>query len=83
MHVEPWVTGTLLRDRRPPSIDHRVKRVLGDLPSRLAETEAVSLEVLAASVGLSASRFLHLFTTSVGVPPAPVCPLAAPAIWRR
>ena len=27
--VEPWVTGTLLRDCRPPSLDHRDKRVLG------------------------------------------------------
>jgi transcriptional regulator GlxA family with amidase domain len=69
--VEPWVTGTLLSDRRPPSIDHRVKRVLRDLPNRLAEAEAVSLEAVAASVGLSPSRFLHLFTTSVGVPLRP------------
>ena len=75
--VEPWVTGTLLRDRRPPSIDHRVKRVLRDLPSRLAEAEAVSLDVLAESVGLSASRFLHLFTTSVGVPLRPY------VLWLR
>src|SRR5215471_950357 len=35
--VEPWVTKTLLCDRRQPSIDHRVKRVLRDLPDRLAE----------------------------------------------
>jgi hypothetical protein len=35
--MEPWMTGTLLSDRRPPSIDHRVKRVLRDLPNRLAE----------------------------------------------
>lgn len=66
--VEPWVTKTLLCERRPPSIDHRVKRVLRDLPNRLSEAEAVSLDAVAASVGLSASRFLHLFTTSVGVP---------------
>ena len=58
---KPWVTGTLLRD----------------LPSRLAEAEAVSLEVLATSVGLSASRFLHLFTTSVGVPLRPY------VLWLR
>jgi AraC-like DNA-binding protein len=69
--VEPWVIGTLLSDRRPPSIDHRVKRVLRDLPNRLAEAEAVSLDAVAASVGLSPSRFLHLFTTSVGVPLRP------------
>jgi hypothetical protein len=35
--MEPWMIGTLLSDRRPPSIDHRVKRVLRDLPNRLAE----------------------------------------------
>jgi hypothetical protein len=38
--VEPWVTHTLLRERRPPSIDHRVKRVLRALPGKLAEAEA-------------------------------------------
>jgi AraC-like DNA-binding protein len=75
--VEPWVTGTLLRDRRPSSIDHRVKRVLRTLPTRLAEAEAVSLEAVAASVGLSPSRFLHLFTTSVGVPLRPY------VLWLR
>jgi len=42
--VGPWVTGTLLRDRRLPEIDHRVKRVLRDLPGRLAETKSVSLD---------------------------------------
>lgn len=75
--VEPWVTNTLLCHRRLPSIDHRVKRVLRDLPNRLAEAQAVSLEAVAASVGLSPSRFLHLFTTSVGVPLRPY------VLWLR
>ena len=75
--VEPWVIGTLLADRRSPSIDHRVKRVLRDLPNRLAEAEAVSLDAVAASVRLSPSRFLHLFTTSVGVPLRPY------VLWLR
>jgi AraC-like DNA-binding protein len=75
--VEPWVTRTLLSDRRPPSIDYRVKRVLRDLPNRLAEAEAVSLDAVAASVRLSPSRFLHLFTTSVGVPLRPY------VLWLR
>jgi len=75
--VEPWVTKTLLCDRRPPSIDHRVKRVLRDLPNRLAEAKAVSLDAVAASVGLSPSRFLHLFTMSVGVPLRPY------VLWLR
>ena len=75
--VEPWVTGTLFRERRPPSIDRRVKRVLRDLPTRLAEAQTVSLDAVAASVGLSPSRFLHLFTTSVGVPLRPY------VLWLR
>jgi AraC-like DNA-binding protein len=75
--VEPWVTRTLSSHRRPPSIDHRVKRVLRDLPNRLAESEAVSLDAVAASVRLSPSRFLHLFTTSVGVPLRPY------VLWLR
>ena len=69
--VEPWVTLNLLRDRREASIDHRVRRVLRQLPQRLADADAVSLEAVAASVRLSPSRFLHLFTTSVGVPLRP------------
>jgi AraC-like DNA-binding protein len=75
--VEPWVTQTLLRERRPPSIDHRVKRVLRALPGKLAEAEPVSLGAVAASVRLSPSRFLHVFTTSVGVPLRPY------VLWLR
>ena len=75
--VEPWVTRTLLRDRRPPAIDYRVKRVLRALPDRLAEGEAVSLDAVAASVRLSPSRFMHLFTRSVGVPLRPY------VLWLR
>ena len=75
--VEPWVTETLLRDRHPPSLDYRVKRVLRALPGRLAEAERVSLDDVAASVGLSPSRFMHLFTTSVHVPLRPY------VLWLR
>jgi len=75
--VEPWVTRTLLCDRRPPPIDYRVKRVLRALPGRLAEEAAVSLDAVAASVGLSPSRFMHLFTRSVGVPLRPY------VLWLR
>ena len=49
----------------------RVKRVLQLLPTRLADADAVSLNLIAKSVGLSPSRFLHLFTTSVGIPLRP------------
>jgi AraC-like DNA-binding protein len=75
--VEPWVTETLLRDRRPAPLDHRIKRVLKILPSRLADAESVSLEAVAATVNLSPSRFMHLFTTSVGVPLRPY------VLWLR
>src|SRR5262249_3760864 len=59
------------------AIDHRVRRVLRDLPNRLAEEARVSLDAVAASVGLSPSRFLHLFTRSVGVPLRPY------VLWLR
>ena len=77
VRVEPWVTGNLLRDRRQAAIDHRVRRVLRQLPKRLADAEAVSLDAVALSVGLSPSRFLHLFTTSIGVPLRPY------VLWLR
>jgi AraC-like DNA-binding protein len=75
--VEPWVKKTLLRARRPPPLDPRVKRVLRSLPKRLADEDDVSLDSVAASVGLSPSRFLHIFTTSVGVPLRPY------VLWLR
>jgi AraC-like DNA-binding protein len=75
--VEAWVTQTLLSHRRQPPLDHRVKRVLDILPKRLAEAEAVSLDAVAESVGLSPTRFMHLFTTSVGVPLRPY------VLWLR
>ena len=71
------MTDTLLRDRRPPSLDYRVKRVLRALPNRLADADTVSLDAVAASVGLSPSRFMHLFTMSVGVPLRPY------VLWLR
>jgi AraC-like DNA-binding protein len=75
--VEPWVRQTLLRARRAPPLDPRVKRVLRSLPSRLAEEEDVSLDAVASDVGLSPSRFMHVFTTSVGVPLRPY------VLWLR
>ena len=81
--VEPWVTGTLLRDRRPPSIDHRVKRVLRES----AEPAGGSRGRLAGGarrkrrpVCIPISASLHDICRRS---PAPVCPLAAPAMWRR
>jgi AraC-like DNA-binding protein len=77
VRVEPWVRQTLLRVRRARLLDPRVTRVLRSLPSRLAEEKDVSLDAVAASVGLSPSRFLHVFTTSVGVPLRPY------VLWLR
>ena len=81
--VEPWVTGTLLRDLLPPSIDHRVKRVLRDLPeagggSRGRITGCARRERRSVCITISAP--LHDICRRS---PAPVCPLAAPATWRR
>jgi AraC-like DNA-binding protein len=75
--VEPWVTSTLLRDRRRTAVDHRVRRVLRALPTWLGDADTVSLDAIAARVGLSPSRFMHLFTTSVGVPLRPY------VLWLR
>jgi AraC-like DNA-binding protein len=54
----------------PPAstrIHPRVKRALGHLRSLSDQTDA-SLEKLAARVGLSPSRFMHVFTESIGIP---------------
>lgn len=52
------------RSRR--EIDPRVARVVASLSAGVAELRPV--ERMAAEVGLSASRFQHLFTREVGVP---------------
>jgi AraC-like DNA-binding protein len=69
--VEQWVTRYLLRRRRPVNIDARVMRVVEHLRQRVAGSGDVSLRSLAAVAGLSSSRFMHLFTESIGVPPRP------------
>jgi len=69
--VEPWVRGTLLRQPQPPRLDRRIRQVLRTLPGRLADADPVSLQSVATSVGLSPSRFMHLFTASVGIPLRP------------
>jgi AraC-like DNA-binding protein len=76
--VESWVTQSLLQGRVPPAIDRRIKRALKIVRENLTEPETpeapartLSLESLAETVGLSTSRFMHLFTTSVGIPLRP------------
>jgi len=65
--VESWVRTELLQDRHPAPIHPRVKRVLRFLRAELGNVDDHSLDRLAAVAGLSPSRFMHVFTESVGV----------------
>jgi AraC-like DNA-binding protein len=69
--VEPWIREELLSNRTPTRIHPRVKRVMRFLREELATTKTVSLSELAAVAGLSSSHFMHVFTSSVGVPLRP------------
>jgi AraC-like DNA-binding protein len=69
--VERWVKKELLNGQRPVKIHPRVKRVLKYLRERLGSAADVSLKSLAQVSGLSPSRFMHVFTESVGVPLRP------------
>jgi AraC-like DNA-binding protein len=66
--VEQWVRRDLLNGRRPVKIHPRVNRVLKHLRERLGRGSDFSLKTLAVISGLSPSRFMHVFTESVGVP---------------
>ena len=67
--VELWVRACLLRGRRSADVHPRVERVLAYVRQQVATTSDLSLKTLASVAGLSPSRFLHLFTAGVGVPP--------------
>ena len=69
--VERWVRNQLLRRRRAVRIHPGVSRVLGYLRESLAVADDLSLDRLAGISGLSQSRFMHVFTESVGVPVRP------------
>lgn len=69
--VEAWVRGELLRGTKVPKMHPRVKRVLRFVREQLGEPKALSLQNLAKIAGLSPSRFVHVFTESVGVPLRP------------
>jgi AraC-like DNA-binding protein len=69
--VEAWVRDELLKSRHPPVIHPGVHRVLGYLRDQIGSTETFTLRGLAEIAGLSASRFMHVFTASVGVPMRP------------
>src|SRR5262249_52961282 len=69
--VERWVRTQLLHRRRPVKIHPRVHRVLKYLRERPGRADDFSLKTLAGISGLSQSRFMHVFTESVGVPLRP------------
>lgn len=65
--VDRWARNELLRQRRAPRIHPGVRLVLRHLPEKLGTLDEVSLPKLAATAGLSESRFMHVFTKSTGV----------------
>ncbi|HEX7959491.1 MAG TPA: AraC family transcriptional regulator [Terriglobales bacterium] len=69
--VERWVRKELLNGERPVSIHPRVRRALKYLREHLSAADDLSLKALAQLSGLSSSRFMHVFTESVGVPLRP------------
>lgn len=69
--IEPWVRTSLLAGRWTPRLDPKVRRVLQVIGEDLATHRHMSLKRMAAIAGLSESRFMHVFTESVGVPIRP------------
>lgn len=69
--VERWVRKDLLSGRGTVKIHPRVRRVLKYLREKLGSGADISLKRLADVSGLSRSRLMHVFTTSVGVPVRP------------
>lgn len=71
MLVERWVRQDLLNGRRQATIHPGVRRVLKYLRESLGKGKDLSLKALADVSGVSASRLVHVFTESVGVPMRP------------
>jgi len=69
--VERWVRTELLRGRRPVKLHPNVHRVINYLREQIGVSDNFSLKTLAEISGLSQSRFMHIFTESVGVPVRP------------
>jgi len=69
--VERWVRRHLLHRRRAVRIHPGVSRALDHLRENLGVSDDFSLKTLAGISGLSQSRFMHVFTTSTGVPLRP------------
>jgi len=75
--VERWVTTQLLHRRRPVRIHPGVSLVLRHLREKLGISDDFSLKTLAGISGLSQSRFMHVFTESMGTPLRPY------VLWLR
>lgn len=69
--VEPWVRTHFLSGRRMPKIHPKVRRALKTLREEMATQRHFPLKRMAEIAGLSPSRFMHVFTESVGVPVRP------------
>jgi AraC-like DNA-binding protein len=65
--VESWFR-ELMSHRQPPRLHPGVRKVLPVIREELDGDRRVALKRLAAIAGLSDSRFIHVFTTSVGLP---------------
>jgi AraC-like DNA-binding protein len=75
--VNSWVLTYLLSGRRLPKLHPKVRRTLLVLREELTTRRNFTLNYLAGVAGLSQSRFMHVFTESVGVPVRPY------VLWLR
>jgi AraC-like DNA-binding protein len=67
--VESWVRRALLSNRRKPRLHPKLYKALDVIRDDLGNNRRLSLKRLAAVAELSESRFMHVFTKSIGVPP--------------
>src|SRR5262249_10935764 len=66
--VEDWVRSLRVGQPRRPRIHPAIRRVIRDLRSHPLNPRATTLARLAQLAGLSPSRFMHVFTESIGIP---------------
>jgi AraC-like DNA-binding protein len=71
LRMEAWIRSELLRDSPPRRIHPAVKRALDHMGKYGLDRRNVSLVRLAEVGELSTSRFMHVFTESVGIPLRP------------
>jgi len=66
--VDRWIRSALLRERRLRALHPAIERALDHLRNGGLQERRLSAKHVADSVQLSPSRFLHLFTKSLGIP---------------